>query len=430
MMTTLLVLATLQILFGFFAASETSFNLIEEYELAQIKSKASGRLEKILQLWQINSEVFRYSLSVSMILTVSIAISIIVRLGQIYGSEANLARWTGISVSLFFLIGHVIPKAYARRNPAKVFSPALRIASMVLFLGRPVAKVFPKNSKNSGHTDASKDISEEKLEFMVTEGQMSGVIGDIKKDIIEGAFEIDDTKVREVMTPRLDMVAVPSTATMADLRKVFIESGHSRIPVYKNDLDEISGIVLAKDFMRVQGEDSKNMTAAELQREVTFAPESKSLAEVFKELKKAKSHLAIIIDEYGGTSGIVTMEDILEEIVGEIQDEYDMEEAGFMETTSGVYQVQGWVNVEEFFDFFDIPEDDISPEERPKNVDTLAGWITQLTQEIPKIGQKVEIGPVRMEIIETERRRIKKISIERMGDPTPKPDTREESFTK
>jgi len=414
MILSLIFLSILQCLFGFFSASESSFNLIEEYELAQIKSKASGRLDKKLQLWISNPEVFRYSLSVSIILTVSSAIAMIVSMGQSFSSPENLPNWVAVAASLFFILGHVIPKTYARRNPSKIFVPAIRIAGMLLFLGRPIALLFPKLTATKKDLETAKDLSEEKLEFIVTEGQMSGVIGDIKKDIIEGAFEIDDTKVREVMTPRMDMIAAPGTASMDELRKIFIDSGHSRIPVFKNDLDEVTGIVLVKDFMRVETDQAQKITAADLQREVTFAPESKSLAEVFKELKKAKSHLAIIIDEYGGTSGIVTMEDILEEIVGEIQDEFDMEEAGIIEGEAGKYQVLGWVNVEEFFDFFDIPEEDIALDKRPKNVDTLAGWVTQLTQEIPKIGQTVEIGPVKMEIIETERRRIKKINIERL----------------
>jgi CBS domain containing-hemolysin-like protein len=247
---------------------------------------------------------------------------------------------------------------------------------------------------------------------MVSEGQLSGLIGDIKKDIIEGAFEIDDTKVREIMTPRRDMIAIHADASAAEIKKAFVESGHSRIPVYREDLDDIVGVVIAKDIMRLEIEGKSNSArASDIQRVVIFAPESRHLADVFKDLKRARSHLAIIVDEFGGTSGLVTMEDILEEIVGEIQDEHDLEEAGICELSPDSFDVKGWVNIDEFLEFFKISEEEINESRRPKNVDTLAGWITQLTQEIPQAGQSVSVGHVQIEILQTDRRRIEKVRV-------------------
>ena len=402
----------LLVLFGFFSAAESSFNRIGDFEVSQIRGKASKSLLSILKNWEENPETYKFSIAVSMIVTISLAISNIVSIGVLQSHPDHLARWTGFSVALFFLLGHVLPKAYARKFPVKVFAPALLGTSFLLFLGRPLTKLFSSQILRRKIADRSESRSEDRLEFMVSEGQLSGLIGDIKKDIIEGAFEIDDTKVREIMTPRRDMIAIHADASAAEIKKAFVESGHSRIPVYREDLDDIVGVVIAKDIMRLDIEGKSNSArASDIQRVVIFAPESRHLADVFKDLKRARSHLAIIVDEFGGTSGLVTMEDILEEIVGEIQDEHDLEEAGICELSPDSFDVKGWVNIDEFLEFFKISEEEINESRRPKNVDTLAGWITQLTQEIPQAGQSVSVGHVQIEILQTDRRRIEKVRV-------------------
>lgn len=400
------------LIFGFFSAAESSFNRIGDYELAQIKVKASPELKKVLLKWAENSAVFRYSIAITMLFSISMAVGIIVALGQVHSHPDHLNRWSGLSIALFFLLGHVFPKAFARKFPAVVFGPALVGASFILFLGRPLASLLSTQNSQRKKEDQTESRSEDRLEFMLAEGRMSGLMGDVKKDILEGAFEIEETKVREIMTPRLDMVAIHSSTSISEIKKVFVSSGHSRLPVYNADLDDITGIVLAKDIMRldVDGKTSSSK-ASDILRDVTFAPESRSLAEVLKDLKRARSHLAVIVDEYGGTSGIVTMEDILEEIVGEIEDEHDLEEVGIVAMGEGVFEVIGLVNIDEFMEFFHMDIHSLHEDVRPENIDTLGGWVTQLTQEIPEKGQSVDIGPLLIEITEADRRRIIKTKV-------------------
>ncbi len=400
------------LIFGFFSAAESSFNRIGDYEFAQIKVKASPELKKVLLKWAENSAVFRYSIAITMLFSISMAVAIIVALGQIHSHPENLTLWSGLSIALFFLLGYVFPKSFARKFPAVVFGPALVGASFILFLGRPLASLLSNQNNQRKKEDQTESRSEDRLEFMLAEGRMSGLMGDVKKDILEGAFEIEETKVREIMTPRLDMVAIHSSTSIAEIKKVFVSSGHSRLPVYNADLDDITGIVLAKDIMRldVDGKASSSK-ASDILREVTFAPESRSLAEVLKDLKRARSHLAVIVDEYGGTSGIVTMEDILEEIVGEIEDEHDLEEVGIVALGKGVFEVIGLVNIDEFMEFFHMDIHSLSEDVQPENIDTLGGWVTQLTQEIPEKGQSVDIGPLLIEITEADRRRIIKTKV-------------------
>jgi CBS domain containing-hemolysin-like protein len=400
------------LIFAFFSAAESSFNRIGDYEIAQIKGKASPELKKVLLKWAENSAVFRYSIAVAMLFSISSAVGLIVTLGQSLSHPDHLYRWSGLSVALFFLLGHVFPKAFARKFPALVFGPALLVASFILFLGRPLALLLSSQNSQRRLEDQTESRSEDRLEFMLAEGRLSGSMGDVKKEILEGAFEIEETKVREIMTPRLDMVAIHSDTSIPEIKKILVSSGHSRLPVYSADLDDITGIVLAKDIMRLDVEGRSSFSSAkDVLRGVTFAPESRSIAEVLKDLKRARSHLAVIVDEYGGTSGIVTMEDILEEIVGEIEDEHDLEEVGIVAIGEGVFEVNGVVNIDEFLEFFHLDILALPEDLQPEDVDTLAGWVTQLTQEIPEKGQSVEIGGLLIEITEADRRRIVKTKV-------------------
>jgi CBS domain containing-hemolysin-like protein len=170
------------------------------------------------------------------------------------------------------------------------------------------------------------------------------------------------------------------------------------------------GMVLVKDLLsRTIAQKSNSVTAKDLMREVLFAPESKSIMGVFKDLKRTKNHMAIIIDEYGGTAGLVTMEDILEEIVGEIQDEFDTEDAKILQVSDYTYDVSGSLNLDDFFDFFKLKEEDVL--ENNQDVDTLAGWVTQIIGQLPKVGQHVEVSGLNLEVKEVKHRRIHMIRV-------------------
>jgi CBS domain containing-hemolysin-like protein len=229
---------------------------------------------------------------------------------------------------------------------------------------------------------------------------------DDEKRMIKGIFELDYTPVREIMTPRVDMIALPSTATIKEAKQTFVSSGHSRIPVYQRNIDEIKGILYAKDFL----DDSRQCEKLEeLTHKPLFLPETKNVGDLLKEFKNNSIHVAIIIDEYGGTSGVVTLEDILEEIVGEIRDEYDSEEdvepeMVKMEDGSVIVDARSLISdVNEILEI-EIPEDE--------DVDTVGGYVCGEFGRIPEAGEALNIeGVAHFTVLKADKRKILSLKI-------------------
>ncbi len=336
-----------------------------------------------------------------------------------YTEDQSITVATAIITLVILVFGEIVPKAFA-----KVFAERIIIFSMGLvlsfyYIGFPVVWVLSELADYvirwvSKGTKVAPLITEAEIEFMVNEGEKAGVIQDLKRDIIEGAFEFDETKVKEIMTPRPDLIAIPEDMSVPEILDIIVQSGHSRIPVYKEQKDHIIGLLLAKDLLVLsqKREGETRATARDFLRTCLFLPESKSIMEAFKELKRTKSHLAVIIDEYGGTAGIVTMEDILEEFVGEIQDEFDKEEEEIIPMGDDVFEISGAIHIEEFLDFFDLTEESLG-ERYEEDIDTLSGWITQLVGQLPKKGQTVRIGPLYLEVLSTSNRRIERVRVQR-----------------
>jgi len=221
--------------------------------------------------------------------------------------------------------------------------------------------------------------------------------------------EFGDTVVREIMTPRVDMTAVKKDSTIESLRKLVIKEKHSRVLVYKDIVDNGEGSVIAKDLLEYADDKLKNSSIEPLIRPVYYVPESMKVAELLKELQKRKQKLAVVVDEHGGVSGLVTIEDLVEEIVGEIQDEYDREEVQITKRGPSDYIVSGDAEVEEIEELFDL-------EFTEGNYVTIGGLITHHFRRLPDIGEKLQIQGLSLEILEVDQKTIKKLRITKQGE--------------
>jgi CBS domain containing-hemolysin-like protein len=223
--------------------------------------------------------------------------------------------------------------------------------------------------------------------------------------------EFGDTIVREIMTPRVSMVCIRKNSTIEKLRELVIQKKHSRIPVYRDRIDNIEGVIVAKDLLEYSDDRHKSEPIQPLMREVFFVPESMRVAELLKELQKRMQKMAIVVDEHGGVSGLVTMEDLMEEIVGEIQDEYDTEQTTIVEKGYQDYIVLGDAEVEEVEELFDLElaEDDYI---------TMGGLITHSLGRLPETGERFTIKGLAFEVLDVDQKRIKKIRIKKTDDPS------------
>ncbi len=316
--------------------------------------------------------------------------------------------------ALLLVLGQLVPEGIAAARPeewAVHFSGLLRVLTALLWppvrllvwVGNRLAAPFG-GVPLSGTTL----VTEEEIRTLVDAGEEEGTIEEDEKEMIYSIFELGKTMAREVMVPRIDIVAVDVQTPPEEVVRVIAETGHSRIPVYEGTVDGIVGLVYAKDLLlHLQG-DGPPPPLREMLRPAYFVPETKKVDDLLREMQQRRIHMAIVVDEYGGTAGLVTVEDILEEIVGEIQDEYDIEEPSFEQVGEGEYILDARMNLD---DVNDLLEADLPTE----TTDTLGGLIYDALGRVPVPGDGLRIGEWRIEVLTVSGRRIRKVRMMRGG---------------
>lgn len=252
-------------------------------------------------------------------------------------------------------------------------------------------------------------VSEEELKSLVDEGRKDGILEKEESKMIHSVFRLDDTLTREIMVPRIDILAIEATLPFSDAVKQFVQSGFSRIPVYQDKVDEILGLLYAKDLLEVASNGGYQGSITELTRSAYFVPESKVINELLADMQKKRVHLAIVVDEYGGVAGIVTLEDIIEEIFGEIQDEYDSEETIYRVIGPEEYVFLGRIDVD---DLNLILDSSLSNQE----ADTLGGLVYCRLGHVPQKGEVVEFENLMFTVEEVDEHRINKVRIKKVAN--------------
>lgn len=312
------------------------------------------------------------------------------------------------------VFGELLPKSLVLYDPEGMALRLVPIFRVVFWLLSPVVKGLTMLSQLAESLSGGEHpgvgvpfVTEEEIKTMVDAGEEEGAIEEDEKEMIFSIFEFGDTLAREIMVPRIDVTALDVTASLKEALDLVLEKGFSRIPVYKDTIDNVIGLLYAKDLLRYLREGTKEIELLEsLLRPAYFVPESKELDELLQELQKQKIHMAIVVDEYGGMAGIVTIEDIIEEIVGEILDEYDVEEpfAQLVSENEAIFNAR--IDLDDLNKLLgcNLPTDE---------ADTLGGFIYNELGKVPVVGDKVQTHGFRIEVISVAGRRIKKVRIVR-----------------
>lgn len=255
-------------------------------------------------------------------------------------------------------------------------------------------------------TGRRRALTEEELQEAISSSEEEGLLDESEGDMLQAIFEFGDTIVREIMVARPDMVCCAADAPLDDLLRLILDSGHSRIPIYEGSVDRIVGVVYAKDLLRHWGAARDQVSPAAVMRPPFFVPETKHIEELLVDFRTRRVHMAIVVDEYGGTSGLITIEDLLEEIVGDIQDEYDREEEWAQPQPDGSLLLDARANVEELEEFFnlEIPRD---------KFDTVGGFLIHLLGAVPQAGDSARADGLLLEIIEADERRVRRVRVRR-----------------
>jgi putative hemolysin len=333
----------------------------------------------------------------------------------ISGSAVWISTFLVTCIIAFFtlVLGELVPKRMALSQSDKI---ALGVAGTINLFSRIVAPAvsFLTFSTNlivkllGGQVKATgEQITEEEIRLMINVGEEKGIFQETETEMINSIFEFDDTVAKEVMTPRTDMIAISSETTLDEIFDVIVEENFSRIPVYEESMDNIIGILYVKDlFSRIKRKMEWEVSLKDIIRSVYFVPEYKKIDELFKEMQKSKTHIAIVIDEYGGTAGLITIEDLLEEIVGNIFDEYDDVVLDYEKIDDNTYIVSGMLDIGDINDILDtsIPEEEF---------DTVSGMLLSHSGKMPEVGDEMEVGNIYFRIEEVDDKRISKIRIEK-----------------
>ncbi len=317
-----------------------------------------------------------------------------------------------VILSLFTIVfGELVPKTLGLAHPERI---ALMLARPIDFLGwvlGPIVALLTGITRQITRlfgADVAREavITAEELRLIVERGGEQGVLEAEEEQMIQAVIELGDRRLHEVMVPRVEMVGLPADATLDQAIDAIIAEGHSRIPVYEESVDEIVGILYAKDLLPfLKPSAAERPAVRSLLRPPVFVPESMSIDDLLHELQRRKVHIAIVLDEYGGTAGLVTIEDLLEEIVGEIQDEYDSEEPATVILSDTEARVDGLVSIEELGDLFDL-ELELDDEDE---YDTVGGLIFHRLGDVPKPGDRVRIDGLTLTVESTDGRRVSKV---------------------
>ena len=407
----LVVIIIMTLLAGVLALAETSITRMTRSRavaLAQSQPKGGGRVLRIVE--NLERDLNSIYLSVNIVQTIQSAL-VGVLAASLFGA-AGVAIGIVLNVLVLFVIAEAAPKTWALQHTERA---ALLTAPMVEFAGwvlRIPARaligvanvILPGKGLKKGPF-----VTEEEILALAEEAMEHAVIEESERDLIESIIDFGDTVVREIMVPRTDMVTVGADATVAECIDRAIDKGMSRIPVYGENTDDIEGIVYVKDAMRAEREGGAERCVQELIRPAMFVPENKRVVELLAEMQSRRTHMTIVVDEYGGTAGLATLEDLLEELVGEITDEFDDEVPNVEELANGDVLVNASLNVDDVNGELDLtlPEGEY---------DSLGGLVFGMLGRVPAPGDSVETDGVRLIVERVDGRRVVRLRLVRLAE--------------
>ena len=425
MLADLGLILLLILLNGLFVAAEIAFVTVRRTRLDELADEGDRRAARALRLLKdpgrflavIQVAITFLGALASAVAAVSIVellatpLSGVSWIGERAGALALLVVTLLVSI-VSIVLGELIPKGFALANPdrialaasgpislfAKIVSP---LVALLVLLTKAISKPFGIDPTRTP------ELSAAEIRLIVEQGSQQGVLEAEEEQMISAVMSLSDSKLHEVMVPRIDIVAIDQEATFDEAVEVVLKEGHSRTPLYRESVDHIVGILYAKDLLRLIAAGGPRPRLRDIMRPALFVPESQSVDDLLHELQRRKVHMAVVLDEYGGTAGLVTIEDLLEEIVGEIQDEFDEEEPMKVEIGPGEVILDGRAAIDELTELVE-PALELEDDEE---YDTLGGFVYHRIGRVPVVGDAVVIEPFLITVIKVSGRRVGKVRV-------------------
>ena len=408
-----IVLVVLLALSAIFSSAETAFLSTNKIRLRNLQEDGEKKAGLVLDLLENQNRLISTLLVGNNIVNISSS-ALATKMATDYFGDAGVGIATGIMTLLVLVFGEVVPKNLAAAHAegwAMFVAPFIKLISVILtplvFLLTKLSDTVVRFSKKNEEEDPT--ITEDEFKILVNVGQEEGVFDESETEMINSIMEFDETYVKAIMVPRIDIVAVDVDDSINDALRLIIDGGHSRIPAYEESIDNIVGILYAKDIFEHLNANFDELKVKELIRDAYYIPETKKVSDLLNELRLKKVHMAIILDEYGGTNGLVTIEDLIEEIIGDIQDEYDAEEDLIVMHSDNQLVADARAPIGDVEEAFDMELDEEILED--SEADTIGGLAFEHLGGIPEVNDEVTVGRFLIRIINVSGRRITKVEV-------------------
>ena len=391
---------------AFFSASETAFSSLNQIRLKSRAEDGDSSAARVLAMAEQYDKLLSTILIGNNIVNIAAASIGTIIFTKMLGAERGATVSTMVLTIVVLIFGEVTPKSLAKEMPETIATAVAPVLSLLMLVLTPLTWLFSQWKRllnHFVHSSESDTITEGELMTMVSEAENDGELTDRESELIRSAIEFDDVEVEEILTPRVDVVAVEDDISLEELAQTFAESGYSRLPVYHGTIDNIIGVVHEKDFYIARLKKATKID--DLVAPTLYTTGSTQISQLLRTLREQHHHMAVVVDEYGGTEGIITLEDILEELVGEIWDEHDEETEDFRKQSDGSWLVAGSASVDDLFETLELPED----EDIDSN--TVNGLVQEKTCHLPKVGDHFTLGEYDGVVTRTARRRVTEVRL-------------------
>lgn len=404
-----IAIVILLIMSALFSSMETAFSSVNKIRLKHEAANGSKKAARALDI----AENFDKALT-SILIGNNIVNILSSSLGTVIFTDlfgpAGVAVATVVMTVLVLIFGEVIPKSFAKQNAEKCALAFAGILGGIMFILTPFSAVFgglQRLLSKISKPDDSPNFTEDELKYIIEEIEDQGVLEEKESDLVRSALEFDEITVEQILVPRVKIVAVERGAGIDDIMEIFIRDRYSRLPVYEGSVDNIVGLVNEKDFFALVTRSEGAPSGIEgIIQKALYVSEMKLISEVLYEMQRSKIHMAIVKDQYGGTSGLVTMEDIIEELVGEIYDENDEVIDNIVKSAENVYDVRADVSVSDMLEELELPDNLIETDSN-----SVGGWVMELFGRIPEIGDTITEGVFTVTVLEADEQSVSKVGV-------------------
>lgn len=403
-MTLWVALVVLVVFSAFFSASETAFSSLNQIRLKSRAEDGDTSAARVLAMAEKYDKLLSTILIGNNIVNIAAASIGTIIFTKMLGAERGATVSTMVLTVVVLIFGEVTPKSLAKEMPETVATAVAPALSLLMLVFTPLTWLFSQWKRFLGHFVHSTEedtITEGELMTMVSEAENDGELTDRESELIRSAIEFDDVEVEEILTPRVDVIAVEDDMPLEEVAQTFAESGYSRLPVYHDTIDNIIGVVHEKDFYMARLK--KETKLEDLVKPTLYTTGSTQISQLLRTLREQHHHMAVVVDEYGGTEGIITLEDILEELVGEIWDEHDEVIEIFRKQPDGSYLIACSADLDDMYDLFQV--------KGTCDAATVSGWVMEEVGKVPEVGDHFQSEGLDVTVTKVEHRRVLEIQV-------------------